>query len=846
MISSIKKFLKQKEDILFLGGSTLFVSSVFFLFGPLQLYIVNITEMWFSIGSVLWPSVLVFLFVFLVLSAIGILLYRWKKIFYGYLALLCGLGIALYIQGNILPFPYGILNGESVDWSKYSHEIVVSGLVWAFCLVVPIVLVFAVPSIGKKILRYGAVGMTAVQLVALAGLCLTVDFSKSAVSDTFLSDKGLFEVGDEQNVIIFVLDYFDESYLEAVYAEDPVFLEFLDGFTCFTDAMSAYLNTRGSLPYLLTGQRYKNEQPYDAFISEAWENASDRYGLLQDQNYDVSIYTHLETAVSENAKRTLISNAVESPLSVSNPVAFEGSFLQFTAMRFFPDAVKKYIWNYNNLFERYKVSEKITEEPFVWEESIFYQRLKTENLSLKKGKKFKFIHLDGTHPPYSVMEDLAEDDSRASEVTEAKGSLNIVREYIRQLKELGVYDKTSMIVLADHGKISPYPIFMAKPFNNNSDLVYSDKPVSHDDFWGTVAKETGIEIPGQSVFDKETGLDTERICYRFLVDGVREWVTPYFPDMYEYRAARDEKIKMLVPTGNIYTQNGVKTFTPYYCKIGEPIHFNERDIQASSYFSFSEYSAVSDEEHLWAQGHYGRACFHVGNLEEDLLCHIEIFNWVPRDKQRVFIKSEGILLYDGIVTSGMTGINFSIPKSCLSDGFIVLDFEFPDADSPRNLGGNPQDNRVISIGFREILFEEQSQTKQISFGRNGQALPYIYDGWHSLEEQEQACWTNETARVIAVLPGETDYKMQVSYFSNPAAGETKVYYNDAYIGTLPHIAEGSFQTVELLLPAAYRSGPDAQRITLVTEGATLYRGTGPDPRILGINVSEMQFEAVGQ
>ena len=211
---------------------------------------------------------------------LGVLLYRWKKLFYGYDALLCGLGIALYIQGNFLPFPYGILNGNTIHWDSYRHEAVISGLVWVLCLAIPLVLIFAFQAKGKQVLKYSSLGITLVQLVALAVLGVTTDFSKSAESNIFLSDEGLLEVSEKQNVVIFLLDAFDESFLDEIRNEDPGFLEFLEGFTCFTDATSSYPNTRGSLPYLLTGQRFMNEKPHNEYLAEAWENSYDYYNTL--------------------------------------------------------------------------------------------------------------------------------------------------------------------------------------------------------------------------------------------------------------------------------------------------------------------------------------------------------------------------------------------------------------------------------------------------------------------------------------------------------------------------------------------------------------------------------------
>ena len=58
---------------------SLFLSFTFFLFGPVELYISNITEFWFSFGDVLWPSMLVGIFSCGILLLVGSLLRgRWR------------------------------------------------------------------------------------------------------------------------------------------------------------------------------------------------------------------------------------------------------------------------------------------------------------------------------------------------------------------------------------------------------------------------------------------------------------------------------------------------------------------------------------------------------------------------------------------------------------------------------------------------------------------------------------------------------------------------------------------------------------------------------------------------
>ena len=89
---------------------------------------------------------------------------------------------------------------------------------------------------------------------------------------------------------------------------------------------------------------------------------------------------------------------------------------------------------------------------------------------------------------------------------QAKGSMKIVEEYIKQLKELGQYDNTTIIITADHGywyfidrplEETTSPYMLVKPAQSAEldaePFKVSTAPVSHMDFPATVLKAMGAE-----------------------------------------------------------------------------------------------------------------------------------------------------------------------------------------------------------------------------------------------------------------------------------------------------------------------------------------------------------------
>lgn len=95
-------------------------------------------------------------------------------------------------------------------------------------------------------------------------------------------------------------------------------------------------------------------------------------------------------------------------------------------------------------------------------------------------KTFRFIELAGAHPPYDVTADFRMDAENASKMSTGQGLLVMLENYKNALKEKGVYDNTTIIVLGDHGKELLWnPVFMIKPANAKHELIVDVTPFSY-------------------------------------------------------------------------------------------------------------------------------------------------------------------------------------------------------------------------------------------------------------------------------------------------------------------------------------------------------------------------------
>ena len=107
--------------------------------------------------------------------------------------------------------------------------------------------------------------------------------------------------------------------------------------------------------------------------------------------------------------------------------------------------------------------------------------------------------------------------------------MNIVSDYIRELKRLGLYEKTTIVITSDHGyfasseplsllKTAPTPILLVKPAQTAEQaaqpLKEADQPVSNADVFPTALASEGLSPTYQGVGTNALALnDYNRVRY---------------------------------------------------------------------------------------------------------------------------------------------------------------------------------------------------------------------------------------------------------------------------------------------------------------------------------------------
>lgn len=513
--------IKEKKALL---AAALFLTFTVCLYAPLSIYIYNTQEFWFNLRIIWYVPVLFFLLAFSCCYGLGLTL---RGILYKiYLGMVFGLAVCFYIQGNFLGIRIGLIDGKTIDWGYYQGRMALNAIIW-------VLIIFALTLISVKIekfhraimfLSFMFCVMQAVSLGVYLGQQLTREESVSASVPVY-TREGLYEVGSESNIIVIILDTFDEIYYDHVMAESPEILDEYDGFVYYDNFTSVYPTTVYSITQVMSNKIFRNEMTMREWIEEAAKNRM-YFDELTDHGYEISLYP-ADTNLIPDRIRDITTNFVYAPMRFYNMRTCFSLLYRLVGCQYFPDILKPYVWmdgteiqstgNIDGKYERFNYSN-----------GSFKSGLDSKGITVKEGaKEFKFIHLAGTHEPYYTDEWGNEAPQSWDYRPVAKGCLRMVSEYIKGLKENGVYDCSTIIITADHGGngqpgMMSNPFLMIKRENAHHPVETCSYEASLMNFGATIADLAGAEDTSQyglSIFDLNEDTQFDRYYFQYIWDG---------------------------------------------------------------------------------------------------------------------------------------------------------------------------------------------------------------------------------------------------------------------------------------------------------------------------------------
>jgi hypothetical protein len=493
------------------------------IYNPNELYLSNANEFpmsyWYFFGKLLAGSVVI-----LLVLIVGEVLYLTKvqlDIFSMALFILVTLG---YIQGMFL-------NGKmaSLDGSNTASDMIKIGInlaIWLAIGVAIIVLYNTKKNTMDKVVNIIAIWIILIQIVSLVTVIITSD-DTAAKSETALTTNGRLEVGEGNNIIMFVLDKYDERIMDEILEDDADFLEPLHDFTYYKNATSEFSLTDSAVPYLISGTDFDEDSNED-YVEYAYNN-DNMITDLYNAGYEIGIYTD-KNYVSEDMKDYIV-NYEDNVVRTCTTFDLVELMLQCSRYKMSPLIAKDYY-----VYSTGDVSNLAANDTVVNIENDlpFYYSLLEQGVHVDEGNTagtFRFIHMYGAHPPYTMTSDFQykpfdgkRDVHNGNMLSQAIGSMKIVYEYISQLQELGKYDDATIIITADHGHntelyddegnitdISVPILFIKKPGETSEVIKECSTPVSHEDLMPTIEKAAGIARDERSIDEITEDEDRTRI-----------------------------------------------------------------------------------------------------------------------------------------------------------------------------------------------------------------------------------------------------------------------------------------------------------------------------------------------
>jgi len=468
------------------------------IFLPNELYLGNPGEFTGKYFPFLAITILGALIVIAILL-LGELFFLPKNAVQGMNLFIMSISLMGYIQNILLNGKLEILDGDIQVWP--AMMLIVNSFLWFLAVAAILVIGYkkrAVIKAGKILCIY----LVFIQTVTLGYLILSADKTESTQSEALTIHNSL-TVAKEQNVFVFVLDRLDSIWMDTLCKEDMEFCRPLSDFTFYRNATSQFANTGPGIPYLLTADEWRAEYGTN-YASNAYRNST----LLQEireQGFDLGIYTN--ASYVSNELYGIISNynaSVEKRYDVAATITTVWKCAMYQTMPF----ILKHRYSYYT-----DDIENMVKAPQVWNtenDYPFSERLLKNGLTVAddKTKAFRFYHLHGAHEPYIFSEDMKYDKTgrESGLYSQIRGSLKIVYAYMDQLKLLGKYEKSMIIITADHGqqtdfveetgkpeRVSSPVILVKQPSVSQEQLQINDIPVSHREMMASMAKAMGLD-----------------------------------------------------------------------------------------------------------------------------------------------------------------------------------------------------------------------------------------------------------------------------------------------------------------------------------------------------------------
>lgn len=490
-----------KKNIITVIFLSISLSFTMFFFSPMDMFLSNQKEFYIDAVHVFVPLLLLAMLGSLVLILIGILSLKNKTAYNVVTSILCGLLLAFYIQmmfyngrmdtarnaGRIFNDSYEEVNIYNLCNSLAMYLIIIMPLIMTAAREKYNISNTIINFTKGKVIAYLSALIFVMQFFGIIGTLAVNGIITANNSSIFcFAFEPIFSLSKDENITVFVIDSLDGAWMDTVINNNPEINDKLEGFTFYQNNIPKYCSTFPSVPHMLTNKEYRLEESRIEYLERIWQDET-LFSKLNENNYSVNMVIDGTTTFRSFYDLSDYNNIVllEKDDYKFNYLKKNGIIYTMVNLSF--SKIVPYFWK--NYFI-YNINISPSEEFLIFNDDIndtvALTVSKTTDIKLNKyinmygldadskQKNFSFIHLNGVHDIDSDISALNplfnEDTDHSNTTTTICGQFETLFTYFDKMKELGVYDNSTIIIIADHGK---------NTFGRTSALLIKTKNADH-------------------------------------------------------------------------------------------------------------------------------------------------------------------------------------------------------------------------------------------------------------------------------------------------------------------------------------------------------------------------------
>jgi len=512
------------------------------IYGVYDLFFANLNDWKFDFYDLLLPSLGSFLLLSISAAFILALIFRGENI-KAAAVFISGMTLISYIQ-NLLLNKRFIIDGTEYPADKAgSFKGMLNCLIW-FIVIFGAVSLWSVMKKRRAVIFKASMWLSLtifiMQLAPLPTLFAKAPesaFDRSKKQKYILDGISQFEVSDNENIIVFIMDTFSRDDMRDFLEGHSEYREILSDCVWFDNVNTEAFCTAFSMPSLMTA----TPQDYTISIEEAnkrcWnsENAQYFYDTLHQNGFKVNLYTDSDL-YSGDANNMLgkIDNVIDAPETITKKLSIYRKMVRLSMFKYSPEIVKS-DFMISNLYDVnqyvYFVEEDYNYDPSKWyavsdssrKRGISYQNsdvlsaIDSGLITNDEDKLCTFMHINGMHEPY---------ENKMDRMQAIQQCVDIYTGYLDWLKETGTYDSSTIILTADHGFHSfyeSYPVMVIKPKGYTGDTLQVNSAPGNlqSDLLPTILDCQGMDKGelGYSLFELDPDEERQRVCRNFKYDS---------------------------------------------------------------------------------------------------------------------------------------------------------------------------------------------------------------------------------------------------------------------------------------------------------------------------------------